>query len=264
MSAVPTRAALLAIPVNDAYSTDFEEELEVDEPGVLANDINIGDDRADLTRDAAHGDVNLNNDGGFKYKPDDGFSGTDTFRYKLEGLDQHASHGDDHGAAETDPDANAAADTGSDPHADTQAHPDPDARAHPDPDATTDAATHPGPHTPTAADPAADRADAEAHRHADTSARGDRATGHAKPDVSALRRAGRQRGAADLGRAECRGDRCDRAARGIRSAGWGHRHCGHRPERTARRSPGRRRSSSATSISVGWAWRSNGSSRPSS
>ena len=119
--AAPAKAALLTLPINDSYTTGFEERLEVDEPGILGNDVSVGSGRAQLTNDVDHGNLNLNHDGGFQYDPDDGFSGTDTFRYRITGListqatvtitvQGTGSDADSHANANADPDTDSHAD----------------------------------------------------------------------------------------------------------------------------------------------------------
>jgi hypothetical protein len=77
-------AGLLGIARDDRYSTAFETTLVVAEPGVLANDVDIGNNAtAELTDDVAHGTVALEEDGSFEYEPDDGFAGTDHFDYRV-------------------------------------------------------------------------------------------------------------------------------------------------------------------------------------
>lgn len=71
------------VAVDDQYTTDEDEALTVDAPGVLANDTDAEDD--DLTAGGltqpAHGEVTLEDDGSFTYTPDDGYVGVDTFTY---------------------------------------------------------------------------------------------------------------------------------------------------------------------------------------
>ncbi|MFL5779441.1 MAG: Ig-like domain-containing protein [Chloroflexota bacterium] len=68
----------------DAYSTAFQTELNVDAPGILGNDLDLDGDRLrpNLVSGTAHGDLNLENDGRVRYRPDAGFSGVDTFTYR--------------------------------------------------------------------------------------------------------------------------------------------------------------------------------------
>lgn len=69
---------------NDAYTTPYETRLDVDTPGVLANDIDLDSDRlyTVLVTDTAHGELRLDKDGKIRYEPDPGFSGTDHFTYR--------------------------------------------------------------------------------------------------------------------------------------------------------------------------------------
>jgi hypothetical protein len=68
--------------------TDYQTVLEVDAPGVLANDFFLTfplfgyrDMSAAIATEPANGDVTLNADGSFEYSPDAGFHGIDTFTY---------------------------------------------------------------------------------------------------------------------------------------------------------------------------------------
>jgi hypothetical protein len=70
--------------VDDFYQTDENTDLTVAPPGLLANDTDpSGNATASLSEGAQHGSVIVQPDGGFTYIPDDGFSGSDTFRYAL-------------------------------------------------------------------------------------------------------------------------------------------------------------------------------------
>ena len=71
------------VPLPDAWSVVHDGELQVKAPGVLANDIDADGDelRADVVKGPAHGDLNLNHDGSFRYRPDQGFTGVDGFTY---------------------------------------------------------------------------------------------------------------------------------------------------------------------------------------
>ncbi|WP_299054226.1 LamG-like jellyroll fold domain-containing protein [uncultured Nocardioides sp.] len=77
----PGNAAPVA--VDDSFTTDEDVPLEVEAPGVLANDTDADGDA--LTAGGAtqpdHGEVTLAEDGGFTYTPDAGWSGTDSFTY---------------------------------------------------------------------------------------------------------------------------------------------------------------------------------------
>lgn len=67
----------------DVYATGFETPLTVEAPGVLGSDLDPENEplTAELLADVDHGTLVLDDDGGFTYTPDDGFSGTDTFTY---------------------------------------------------------------------------------------------------------------------------------------------------------------------------------------
>jgi hypothetical protein len=75
----PTAAA-------DQFSTAQEKDLNVAGPGVLANDtdLNGGSLTALLVGGPAHGTLTLHPDGSFRYVPDEGFIGTDTFTYSAQ------------------------------------------------------------------------------------------------------------------------------------------------------------------------------------
>ena len=70
-------------PVDDEYETLEDEDLIVPAPGVLANDPPGNAGTAALVTQPQHGQVVLNSNGGFVYKPDKHFFGTDTFVYSL-------------------------------------------------------------------------------------------------------------------------------------------------------------------------------------
>jgi hypothetical protein len=91
-SAAPALAAdilgLNTPPVTlpDAYVTTRGHELNVSiAQGVLANDLDVDGDelksRDDDSLAPRHGDVNLDNEGSFRYRPDAGYVGIDTFGY---------------------------------------------------------------------------------------------------------------------------------------------------------------------------------------
>src|SRR5262249_40861994 len=68
----------------DTYSTSAGSPLTISAPGLLANDTDI--DSPTLTAikasDPAHGTLVLSTNGGFRYTPARGFSGTDTSTYQ--------------------------------------------------------------------------------------------------------------------------------------------------------------------------------------
>src|SRR5262249_42460144 len=59
--------------------------LTVPAAGLLANDTDVERDRlaAVLVQDVAHGQLTLNADGSFTYRPDDNYNGPDSFTYKV-------------------------------------------------------------------------------------------------------------------------------------------------------------------------------------
>jgi VCBS repeat-containing protein len=88
------QALIIVEPVNDApvatpdeYSVDEDTSLIVDAAdGLLANDSDIdsGSLGATLVDGPAHGQVEVGNDGSFRYVPDADFNGTDTFTYRAD------------------------------------------------------------------------------------------------------------------------------------------------------------------------------------
>lgn len=92
-TSTPTRVTITVAPVNDApvgrsdaYRTDENVLLTVHDPdGVLANDTDVDSDRltATLVDDVAHGSLTLAANGTFRYVPDRGFDGMDTFTYAV-------------------------------------------------------------------------------------------------------------------------------------------------------------------------------------
>ena len=67
----------------DSYSIDNDAALVVDAPGVLGNDADGDGDLlvSSLAMPPEHGRLELGADGGFTYRPDDGFAGRDEFTY---------------------------------------------------------------------------------------------------------------------------------------------------------------------------------------
>ncbi|MEW6213037.1 MAG: cadherin-like domain-containing protein, partial [Acidobacteriota bacterium] len=68
----------------DIYSANQGATLAVDAPGVLANDTDSDRDplTARLISGPSRGSLTLNPDGSFSYRPDNGFTGIDSFTYR--------------------------------------------------------------------------------------------------------------------------------------------------------------------------------------
>ena len=68
----------------DSYTTPYETRLDVDKPGVLANDTDLDSSElfAELVSGTSHGVLELREEGRIRYEPDNGFSGTDKFTYR--------------------------------------------------------------------------------------------------------------------------------------------------------------------------------------
>ena len=146
----------------DAYNAVADVEKSVGAPGVLGNDDDAdGDDMTvDVVQEPAHGNLNEDDDGSFRYKADDDFAGTDTWRYRV-------SDGFAWSNTVT------VTMTVSGPPATPAPTPDPTPTSDTGTDATTDAATErpAHPHAPAIADPPAialDRARANAESDAAT------------------------------------------------------------------------------------------------
>jgi hypothetical protein len=85
-AALPT-AGLSIVAVPDSVTVVHDRTTVVASPGVLGNDLNLlGASAAVLVDDVRHGDLTLRSDGGFSYRPDPAFTGTDSFRYRPNGL----------------------------------------------------------------------------------------------------------------------------------------------------------------------------------
>ncbi len=72
------------VAVNDLYSVNEDQSLNVAAPGVLANDSDVDDNplTAVLVSGPSNGMLTLNSNGSFTYTPNTNFSGTDSFTYK--------------------------------------------------------------------------------------------------------------------------------------------------------------------------------------
>ena len=68
---------------DDSYSVWINESLVVEEPGVLGNDADGDNLSASLVRGPSNGTVSLLADGSFTYRPDEGFTGTDSLTYEV-------------------------------------------------------------------------------------------------------------------------------------------------------------------------------------
>jgi VCBS repeat-containing protein len=91
LSSAPAKVQITIMPVNDApiangdaYSVNEDGVLTVPSPGVLFNDTDVDGDslRAFLVSNPAHGNLSLNLNGSFTYRPEPNFHGTDQFSYK--------------------------------------------------------------------------------------------------------------------------------------------------------------------------------------
>ena len=78
---------------SDTYSVNSGELLVVNAPGILVNDLDADGDplTAILEAGPAHGTLSLASDGAFVYVPDLGYTGTDSFTYRVtDGVDTSA------------------------------------------------------------------------------------------------------------------------------------------------------------------------------
>ena len=73
------------VAADDSYSTGANTQLTVAASGVLGNDIDVDGEplTAIKVTDPAHGTLTLNADGSFLYLPAFGYTGTDSFTYKV-------------------------------------------------------------------------------------------------------------------------------------------------------------------------------------
>ena len=78
-----TNAAPVARP--DAYSAVADVDRSVAKPGVLGNDTDADGDQMtiDVVQGPVRGNLDAHDDGSFKYRADKGFSGTDTWTYRV-------------------------------------------------------------------------------------------------------------------------------------------------------------------------------------
>ena len=73
------------VATTDTHKVDLDGTLNVTAPGVLGNDTDEagGTLTAVLVTSVSHGTLTLNPDGSFSYTPEPGFTGTDSFTYKV-------------------------------------------------------------------------------------------------------------------------------------------------------------------------------------
>lgn len=81
------------IAENDHYTLQQDTPLSVLAAGVLANDIDLDHDSLSVVLEVGpnHGTLSLDADGSFNYSPNAGFSGSDSFTYRVS--DGHATSG---------------------------------------------------------------------------------------------------------------------------------------------------------------------------
>ena len=79
-------AGVIAVAVPDTATAVSGVQRSIAAPGVLANDLQVlGGNTADLVSDVSHGNLTLDPNGGYRYRSDGGFVGTDQFRYRILG-----------------------------------------------------------------------------------------------------------------------------------------------------------------------------------
>src|SRR2546422_964283 len=80
----PVRAPLVAVGVDDTPTMKHDRTAVVAAPGVLANDTDAdGDALVAALVGSVSGSLSLDPNGGFRYTPPGGFSGTTTFSYRV-------------------------------------------------------------------------------------------------------------------------------------------------------------------------------------
>ncbi|HYF49281.1 MAG TPA: LamG-like jellyroll fold domain-containing protein, partial [Planctomycetota bacterium] len=79
---IQTLAVRRPVAVPDAYATAAGQVLNINAPGLRAND--LGGTAAAKASDPAHGTVSVNANGSFTYTPDGDFSGVDSFTYAVD------------------------------------------------------------------------------------------------------------------------------------------------------------------------------------
>jgi VCBS repeat-containing protein len=74
--------------VSDIYELVSDSVLNISsESGVLVNDLNADNKTVSVAEEPEHGKIELNDDGGFRYTPDSGYDGRDSFTYKINDTD---------------------------------------------------------------------------------------------------------------------------------------------------------------------------------
>ena len=88
------------LAIDDAYETDQDVILNVQAPGVLANDENINDTLlVEMLSEPTHGQCTLYEDGSFTYIPNASFFGKDSFTYGLMDLPTDIVNNDENNIA---------------------------------------------------------------------------------------------------------------------------------------------------------------------
>lgn len=84
---VPGSIRTTAVAIDDAYSVNEDQLLDVAAPGVLDNDIDPDGDLLTATQvtGPSHGTLLLNANGSFTYTPEGNYNGSDSFTYKVSG-----------------------------------------------------------------------------------------------------------------------------------------------------------------------------------
>ena len=84
---IAASASAQMVAVDDRYSLQLGETLEIEEPGILDNDLLHEESAPEmgaiavLVTDVLHGTLQMFDDGSFTYYPDASFDGTDSFVY---------------------------------------------------------------------------------------------------------------------------------------------------------------------------------------
>jgi hypothetical protein len=80
---ITVREPIAPVANNDSYEVDQDDVLEVNAPGILRNDTDEDSNAimAELLEGTSSGQLVFSSDGSFTYIPEEGFYGTDSFRY---------------------------------------------------------------------------------------------------------------------------------------------------------------------------------------